>query len=381
MKYFMLVMLFPLMGLAQILRPNLIINGDAVLDQRLSATVTIPAGNVGFEFGPDRWRGGNSSSVGVARIMQGTTAAGEAPHTLGLHHTIKYLVSTGFAPTGTEAASITHKVEGLNFYPYINKTMTYSFWVRSKKTGAFCTRFMNSAGDKTFTKQFTIASADTWQEMSVSINFKNSTGGTAWNESTGIGLYILHYLSLGSTVALNTDSTWANSGSVTSACRSNNLLGSIGDYVELTGVRLTEGAQKVPFVRAGGGDYGAELRLAQRYYEKSYPMDKTGGASTGLTTSDEHVLWTGTIPVTGALLASSIKFAVAKKPGMSTAGFKYWDAAGNASKVTGRTPAGAATNNLTAAGAAFTSNGAFLYMDSLGTYSGFEYLWTAESEL
>jgi hypothetical protein len=192
--------------------------------------------------------------------------AGTAPYTLGLQKAAKLLATTGVTLGTAENIQISYKLEGYDFAPIAKKTATMSFWVRAKKTGAACFNIRNQGVNRTFVKQYTIAAADTWQEVSIPINFGTGTASGTWNYATDNGLRIVFAGAFGTDLDDGTDGAWVSSNEQgTAACQTNNLLAATNDYVEITGVRLTEGAQKVPFVRAGGGSYAAELALAQRY--------------------------------------------------------------------------------------------------------------------
>lgn len=265
MKYFLLVLLFPLLGTAQILRPNLIINGDAVLDQRGSTAAPITCGS-GATYGPDRFACTENAATGVSTITRGTLTSTDAPYTLGMRYTSKITATTGFTYGATEYNRMVYSIEGNDIAQIAKKTVTLSFWVRSKKTGAACIAAGNSIGDRVFIKQYTIASADTWQEVSIPINLATGSASGTWDYGTGLGLYIRMATGFGTDFDDASDNTWVNTNEYgTTACQTNNLFASNADYMEFTGIRLTEGAQKVPFVRAGGGSYAAELALANRY--------------------------------------------------------------------------------------------------------------------
>ncbi len=264
MKYFLMVMLLPLFASAQILRPNLIINGDMSLDQRGSATSAVTCGS--DVYGVDRFSCTDGAATGVATMARTALASTDAPYVLGHKYSTKMLATTGFTFGAAESAFIRYHVEGFDFATVAQKTATLSFWVRAKKTGAACLAALSTNNSRAFVSQYTIASADTWQEVSVPINFKTGTASGTWDYTTGRGVKLYFASSFGTNFGGATSGAWGSSELLgTSACQTNNLLAATNDYVEITGVRLTEGAQKVPFVKAGGGSYAAELALAERY--------------------------------------------------------------------------------------------------------------------
>lgn len=270
MKYFLMVMLLPLFASAQILRPNLVINGDMTLDQRGSGTAAVTCDSLTV-YGPDRFNCTENAATGDLTISQTSVTAGTAPYTLGLQKAAKLLATTGVTLGTAENIQISYKLEGYDFAPIAKKTATMSFWVRATKTGAACFNIRNQGVNRTFVKQYTIAAADTWQEVSIPINFGTGTASGTWNYATDNGLRIVFAGAFGTDLDDGTDGAWVSSNEQgTAACQTNNLLAATNDYVEITGVRLTEGAQKVPFVRAGGGTYAAELALAQRYFWKTF---------------------------------------------------------------------------------------------------------------
>lgn len=269
--------MFTSLSLAQVYRPNLVINGDMQIDQRnAGAAVACAAADT---FGPDRFACFENAATGAMNVQQQSLTSSDSPYLNGIQKSVRIIATTGFSAGAAERSHIYTKIEGYDFAAIAKKTATLSFWVRAKKTGAACVAIRNSVSDRSYIIQYTIAAADTWQEVSSPINFSTGTASGTWNYTNGIGVSIGFTGNFGTDYDDGTNGAWVSTDERgTTACQTNNLLSAINDYIEVTGVRLTDGALKVPFFRAGGGTIEAELLLAQRYYSKSYLISTVPGA-------------------------------------------------------------------------------------------------------
>jgi len=138
------------------------------------------------------------------------------------------------------------------------QTITLSFWVRSSVTGTFGGSLQNDAVDRTYAFTYTVSSANTWEQKSITI--AGDTSGT-WLKTNGIGLIVQWSLGMGPTY-LTTAGSWT-AGNYLSATGSTNLIATNGATFYITGVQLEVGSTATPFERRM---YGQELALCQRYY-------------------------------------------------------------------------------------------------------------------
>jgi len=236
---------------------NRIINGAMVIAQR--ATSSSPTG--GGYFTVDRWR--LSQNSGYASSLTPTISQSSTAPT-GFINSFLYTNGTGSAPTSAQLISIDQYIEGLNctdlaFGSASVATITISFWVRASITGTYAVALTNSAIDRSYVTTYTISSANTWEQKSVTIAGDQS--GT-WLTTNGTGILVRFPLGAGSTFQ-TTAGTWqAGNYYTTSACT--NLTATTSATFYITGVQLEKGSTSTSFDYR---PYGTEFALCQRYYE------------------------------------------------------------------------------------------------------------------
>jgi hypothetical protein len=315
---------------------NRIINGDMRIDQRnAGASVTLPTGG-GETYFVDRFCGGNFTSGGMTAQQNSSAPAGFA----------NSLKLTTTSASGSLSASqwcfCAQKIEGFNVSDLgwgtaSARSITLSFWVNCSLTGTFGGAITNSGYNRTYPFTYSIASANTWTYVTVTI--PGDTTGT-WATTNAIGCSVIFGLGVGSTNS-GTAGAWAAAGYY-SATGATSVVGTNGATFYITGVQLEAGTVATPFERRS---YGAELALCQRYYEKSYNTDVVPGTNTK----------NGALGLPSQNLAANnyalgtFSFNASKRasPTMS-----YWDLAGNASKFSYFNPNTATyTDNVTPAAA------------------------------
>jgi hypothetical protein len=142
------------------------------------------------------------------------------------------------------------------------KTVTLSFWVRSSLTGTFGGSLVNNDGNRSYPYTYTISTANTWEQKSVTIT--GDTSGT-WLTNNGNGLALYFGLGCGSTWS-GTAGSWSSNYYFT-ATGATSVVGTNGATFYITGVQLEVGSTATSFDYR---PYGTELALCQRYYQKSY---------------------------------------------------------------------------------------------------------------
>lgn len=238
---------------------NRIINGAMVIDQRnAGASVNNSNSNV---YILDRWITYGTSAAKFS-IQQN---AGSVTPPAGFS---KYMGFTSLAAT-TQGASdyyyFAQPIEGQNLADLAwgtasAKTVTLSFWVRSSLTGTFSGVLTNNT-DRTYPFTFTVNSATTWEQKSITI--PGDTTGT-WLTTNGVGIYLYFNLGSGSS-NLGTAGAWA-AGVPVGATGSTALINTNGATFYITGVQLEVGPSATSFDYR---PYGTELALCQRYYYKA----------------------------------------------------------------------------------------------------------------
>lgn len=238
---------------------NRIINGAMVIDQRnAGASVTVNS-NTDF-FAVDRWAANGQSTDGVFTSQQSSTAP------IGFVNSLVATVTTADSSIGaSQRYFIGQKIEGFNIADFgwgtaNAATVTLSFWVRSSLTGTFGGSLKNSAADRSYPFTYTINSANTFEQKTVTI--AGDTSGT-WLTTNGIGIVVSLSLGAGSSF-LNTAGAWA-AGNYFGATGQTNLIGTNGATFYITGVQLEKGSTATSF---DFRSYTTELQLCQRYYWK-----------------------------------------------------------------------------------------------------------------
>jgi hypothetical protein len=236
---------------------NRIINGAMVISQRYgTSSVTLDGANL---YTLDRWDGYDNTD-GSFTVQQTTTAP------TGFNNSLKVTVaSTDTSLGATQFAFMRHKIEGYNIadlgWGTANaKTVTLSFWVQSSVTGTFGGTFVNDNGDRGYPFTYTISSANTWEQKSITV--AGDTSGT-WLTTNGVGIAITFGLGVGSSYS-GTAGSW-QAGFYASATGATNLMATSGATFYITGVQLEVGSTATSFDTRS---YGTELLLCMRYYYK-----------------------------------------------------------------------------------------------------------------
>ena len=241
---------------------NRIINGDMRIDQRNAGASVTPTTTAAANYTLDRW----AAWFNVAsKFSVQQNAASVTPPT-GF---INYLGITSLAATTVGASDyyfLSQQIEGLNTYDLdwgkaTAKTVTLSFWVRSSLTGTFGGSLRNGSADRSYPFSYTISTANTWTQISVTIT--GDTSGT-WLTTNGTGINVSFSLGMGTTYS-TTAGAWA-AGNYASATGATSVVGTNGATWYVTGVQLEQNTTATPFERRL---YNQELAACQRYYWKA----------------------------------------------------------------------------------------------------------------
>lgn len=237
---------------------NRIINGAMVIDQR-NAGASVNATDALYTL--DRWRCGASANS-VFSVQRSNVAPTGFSNSL-------LVTSLAATSLGTNSNfEIMQFIEGFNtadlmFGTANAATVTLSFWVRSSLTGTFGGSLMNATFNRSYPFSYTISSANTWEQKSVTI--AGDTSGTWVGATNGNGLVVCFGLGVG-TGRSGTAGSWAGS-EFYSATGATSVVGTNGATFYITGVQLEVGSTATSFDYR---PYGTELQLCQRYYEVLY---------------------------------------------------------------------------------------------------------------
>jgi hypothetical protein len=206
----------------------------------------------------DRWKiilGGG----GALSAQRSTTAP--AGYTNSLYIT----ATTADTSLGTsDEYSFRHAIEGFNVadlgWGTANaQTVTLSFKVRSSVTGTYGGVLRNSASDRLYVFSYTINSANTWEDKSVTI--AGDTSGT-WLTDNGIGIQLIFSLGAGSSRLSSAGSWGSPAGGVQGVTGQTQWISTLNATFYITGVQLEQNTTATPFERRL---YGQELANCQRY--------------------------------------------------------------------------------------------------------------------
>lgn len=241
---------------------NRIINGSMVIDQRNNgASVSIPSAV--YTYALDRWSA-YASQASKFTIQQN---AGAVTPPAGF---TKYLGATvGASANVTVGAGdvflVRQAIEGFNcadlgWGSAGAKTITVSFWVRSSLTGTFGGAINTNYGAYAYPFTYTINSANTWEQKTITIVGPTVGGTTYWPVDNQGSLRLNFSLGTGSTYS-GTAGAWT-ANDYFSATGSTNLISTNSATWYMTGVQVEVGSTATPFEQRL---YGTELQLCQRY--------------------------------------------------------------------------------------------------------------------
>ena len=324
-------------GNASIMK-NRIINGAMVINQRgFSGT---PANGA---YTLDRYNV-------LMPVASKFTVAQSSTAPTGFVNSLLVTSSSAYTVGASEAFGIQQVIEGYNIADLgwgtaSAKTVTLSFWVYSSLTGTFGGALQNYASDRSYPFSYTVSSANTWTQASVTI--AGDTTGT-WTTNNSGGIALIFSMGTGSTKS-GTAGVWGSTY-YTSVTGATSVVGTNGATFYITGVQLEVGSSATGFEYV---NYQTSLANCQRYYEVG------GYNGTGI--------WAGNTATSVAYYYSN-QYTVAKR----------------ASPTTTLTNFGVSGFPATASTVIYNSVGSFLASrTSNATVNGayFTDTWTASAEL
>ena len=265
-------------------RRNIIINGAMNVAQR--STSETGKGDANGFFTCDRWRihVGSTATAGRFTMSQATDVHDGFANALKLDCTT---ADTSIA--AGEQLQLQQRFEGQDLQQLKKGTsdaekITISFYVKSNKTGTYVFEIYDNDNTKHIASTYTISSADTWEQKTITFAGDTSDG---FDNDNGGSMYLFWWIGAGTNYTSgSTPTSWA---SVTTANRAAGLNVNIADNTAndwaITGVQLEVGSQATPFEHRS---FGEELALCHRYFQilntGYYPANAVGTTklSTGL---------------------------------------------------------------------------------------------------
>jgi hypothetical protein len=256
---------------------NIIINGDMSIAQRSTSAVTINSGTI--QYGIDRFGARGMSSAGVFTIEQST----DAP--TNFVNSFKATVTTADSSIASNATyRVVQHIEGnmirnLNWGTAQAQDVTLSFKVKSSITGTFGGAIINGDYNRFYNFSYTISSANTWTDVSVTID--GDTSGT-WQTNNILGMRLSLSLGAGSG-EVGSAGSWGTA-TYEGVTGQTNLIATNGATWQITGVQLEAGTTASDFEFL---PYDVNLQRCYRYYQKSYNYGTAPGTNTlvGIKTS------------------------------------------------------------------------------------------------
>ena len=240
---------------------NRIINGAMVIDQRASGASSTPSSSGTSYDSCDRWM--SLHDVGSKYSIQQVS---DAP--AGFNYSLKLTSLSAYTLGTNEVFGVKQNIEGFNvadlgFGTANAKTVTISFWVKSSLTGTFGGSLQNNDYTRGYPFGYTISSANTWTQVSVTIPGDTSGG---WLINNGIGFMVSFSIGSGPGRS-NTANVWTGTQYTFAPTGAVSVVGTSSATWQITGVQLEVGTQATSFDYR---DYGRELFMCQRYFCSSF---------------------------------------------------------------------------------------------------------------
>lgn len=265
----------------------------------------------------------------------------------GYRNSLKFTVSTAQSSLGTnDELSVLVPIEGvrtarLAFGNTSASSISFGFWGKAHRTGAYSGSLRNSAKNRCYPFSFTISAADTWEFKTVTV--AGDMSGT-WLTDTGVGLY-LNICIAGGSSRLGTAGAWAASD-YSGVASSTNAVAATTDTFQLTGLVVLPGIELPPSSRAPlmVRPFDQELLLCRRYWQKSYNYSVAPGTSLSGESDTQLEMFDWGTANASSIAGGSGKFL---PPMRSAPTFTIYDIAGNSGKFSKLDSGAVATNNVT----------------------------------
>jgi hypothetical protein len=246
---------------------NRIINGAMMIDQRNAGASVTPT--VDNSYAVDRF----ALRLAAASKYSAQRNAGSVTPPAGFTNYLGITSLSAYAVASSDSFAVQQKIEGFNIadlgWGTANaQTVTLSFWVRSSLTGTFGGAILNSAGNRSYAYNYTISSANTWEQKTITI--AGDTTGT-WLTDNNIGMFVSFGLGTGTSLS-GTPNSWQASA-LLNATGATSVVGTSGATFYITGVQLEKGSTATSFDYR---PYPTELQLCQRYFIR-YPQGSIVG--------------------------------------------------------------------------------------------------------
>ena len=251
----------------------IVINGDMQIAQR---STSVTGKTSGDHYTVDRFKQ-DIGSMGTWSISQAT----DSPTGQGFNKSLKMDCTTADAsPSSSDNLIVQTSLEGQDLQVLKKGTssaesVTFSFWVKSAKTGTYILELWDRDNDRQIAQSYTISSADTWEKKVLS--FAGDTTGALDNDNAK-SFTISWWLGAGTDFTSGTlHTSWASRTNANRAVGQVNLADSTSNDWYITGIQLEVGSfdsNSIPPFQFE--DRATSLARCQRYFYN--PLQGTSNA-------------------------------------------------------------------------------------------------------
>ena len=260
-------------ALADVREPNfrnIIINGGMDLAQRGTSETGITS--AGYHT-VDRWK----TDIGTAGTWTQSQST-DVPTGQGFTKSLKMDCTTANASLSAGSYLIINtRFEGQNLQ-YLKKgtssaeSLTFSFWVKSNKTGTYICELYDNDNTRQISQAYTVSSANTWEKKT--LTYAGDTTGAFDNDNAN-SLRLQFWLASGTNTASGTlNTSWNSITAANRAVGQVNLADSTSNEWYITGVQLEAGSVASDFEFL---PVDINLQRCQRYYHLIDDGDNTSG--------------------------------------------------------------------------------------------------------
>ena len=250
-------------ALAEVREPNfrnIIINGGMDLAQRGTSETGITS--AGYHT-VDRWK----TDIGTAGTWTQSQST-DVPTGQGFTKSLKMDCTTANASLSAGSYLIINtRFEGQNLQ-YLKKgtssaeSLTFSFWVKSNKTGTYICELYDNDNTRQISQAYTVSSANTWEKKT--LTYAGDTTGAFDNDNAN-SLRLQFWLASGTDTASGTlNTSWNSITAANRAVGQVNLADSTSNEWYITGVQLEAGSVASDFEFL---PVDVNLNRCLRYYE------------------------------------------------------------------------------------------------------------------
>ncbi len=290
---------------------NLVINGAMQVAQRDTSVSSVTSGGY---ITCDRWNV-FGTSFGTYTVSQSSTSPDGFANSLKLDCT-----TADGSPAAGDHFGIQMKFEGQDLQQLQKgtssaKSVTVSFFVRSNKTGTYTLELDDRDNTRSFSKTYTISSANTWEHKTVT--FAGDTTG-ALDDDNANSFHLSWWLMAGSNFTSGTFTTgWESRTTANRVSSSNvNLSDSTSNEWYMTGVQMEIGDVDTAFEHRSFGD---ELARCQRYYYRTVSSSSNNFLGYAMAANTTNMYLPITFPTTMRSNPSSIDVTAG-----SSGNIGYW---------------------------------------------------------